>query len=154
MNHDGSPHIPCYDIATGYEDLSLTVRGLCKGVHIIGPPSHWSPISLAPQLAPMHHPFHWSPISFGPLLIGTQFICPPRHCLNSLVSLLIGPPFHQSTNFRPIPMVPHLIGPPSHLSPNSLGPNLMGCPSHWPLLIGSPIHRSPNTLLELIGPTG
>ena len=42
--------------------------------HLIGPPSHWSPISLIPQLAPMHHSSHWSPISLVPRLIG-----PPSH---------------------------------------------------------------------------
>ena len=125
--------------------------------HLIGPPSHWSPISLIPQLAHMHHSFHWSPISLVPRLIGLpshwspislvpfslvpQFISPPLPYLNSLVPLLIGPPFHQSTHFRPIPLVPHnpgytvLIGPPSHSSPNlilviqfSLVPHLIGPP--------------------------
>ena len=78
--------------------------------HLIGPPSHWSPISLIPQLAPMHHSFHWSPISLvppthwspislvphliGPLLIGPLIHKSPLHYLNSLVPLLIGPPFH------------------------------------------------------------
>ena len=97
--------------------------------HLTGPPSHWSPISLIPQLAPMHHSFHWSPISLVPpthwspislvpFSLVTQFISPPLRYLNSLVPLLIGPPFHYSTHFRPIPMVPHLTGPPSHWSPN------------------------------------
>ena len=106
--------------------LSVIVRVVVHGVHIIGPPSHWSPISLVPhligppshwspislipQLAPMHHSFHWSPISLvppthwspislvphliGPLLIGPLIHKSPLHYLNSLVPLLIGPPFH------------------------------------------------------------
>ena len=96
--------------------------------HLIGPPSHWSPISLIPQLAPMHHSFHWSPISLvphliGPLLSGPQFISPRLHYLNSLVPLLIGPLFHKSTHFgqsqwSPISLVPHLIGSPISLVPS------------------------------------
>ena len=47
--------------------------------HLIGPPSHWFPISLVPhliappppislipQLAPMHHSFHWPPSYWSP----------------------------------------------------------------------------------------
>ena len=78
--------------------------------HLIGPPSHWSPISLIPQLAPMHHSFHWSPISLVP-----------------------------QTHWSPISLVPHLIGPlligpPIHKSPTTLF-ELIGPPSHW-----SPFH--------------
>ena len=50
-NTDRTQHAACY----------MMLR-----VHIIGPPSHWSPISLVPQLAPMHPPSHWSPISLVP----------------------------------------------------------------------------------------
>ena len=120
--------------------------------HLIGPPSHWFPISLVPQLAPRHHPFHWSPIS----------LVPPTHCSPiSLVPhligpLLIGPPIHKSptTLFE-------LIGPPFHWSPFSLihpfSANPNGPTSHW-----SPSHWSPNVTLvirlslvpHLIGPPG
>ena len=78
--------------------------------HLIGPPSHWSPISLIPQLAPMHHSFHWSPISLVPRLIG-----PPSHWSPislvpfSLVPQFISPPLHYSNS-----LVPLLIGPPFH----------------------------------------
>ena len=65
---------------------------MMKGVHIIGPPSHWSPISLVPHL--IGPPSHWSPISLVPFSLVPQFISPPLHYLNSLVPLLIGPPFH------------------------------------------------------------
>ena len=124
--------------------------------HLIGPPSHWSPISLIPQLAPMHHSFHWSPIS----------LVPPTHWSPiSLVPHLIGPlligaPIHKSptTLFE-------LIGPPSHWSPFSLvhpfSANPNGPPSHWspislvPHLIGPPIstHAPPIPMVpHLIGP--
>ena len=83
--------------------------------HLIGSPSHWSPnssvpLSLVPQVAPMHHPFQWSPISLVPRLTGPpshwspiplvpfslvpKFISPPLHCLNALVILITGHPFH------------------------------------------------------------
>ena len=55
--------------------------------HFIGPPSHWSPRLIGP-------PSHWSPISLVPFSLIPQFISPPLHYLNSLVPLLIGPPFH------------------------------------------------------------
>ena len=131
--------------------------------HLIGPPSHWFPISLVPQLISL--PSHWSP-NWHPCI--THSIGPPSHwsprligppfywSANSLVpfslvpqfispQLHIGPPFHSSTQFRPIPMVPHLIltGPLSHWSPNwhphtahSIGP-----PSHWSPIALVPSHR-------------
>ena len=97
--------------------------------HSIGPPSHWSPRLIGP-------PSHWSPNSLVPFSLVPQFISPQLH---------IGPPFHSSTQFRPIPMVPHLIltGPLSHWSPNwhphtahSIGP-----PSHWSPIALVPSHR-------------
>ena len=99
--------------------------------HLIGPPSHWSPISLVPQMAPMHHPFHWSPISLvppthrSPISLVPQLISPPLHYLNSLVPLLIGPPF----------ISPPIFGQ-SQWSPISLATHLIGPPSHWSLLTG------------------
>ena len=95
--------------------------------HSIGPPSHWSPRLIGP-------PSHWSPNSLVPFSLVPQFISPQLH---------IGPPFHSSTQFRPIPMVPHLTDPLSHWSPNwhphtahSIGP-----PSHWSPIALVPSHR-------------
>ena len=146
--------------------------------HLIGPPSHWFPISLVPQLISL--PSHWSPNwhpcithSIGPPSHWSpRLIGPPSHWSpNSLVlfslvpqfispQLHIGPPFHSSTQFRPIPMVPHLTGPLSHWSPNwhphtahSIGP-----PSHWSPIALVPSHRlgpqfiSPHPLFEIISP--
>ena len=94
---------------------------------LIGPPSHWSPISLVP-------------FSLVPQLIG-----PPIHYWSSLVPHLIGPPYHWS----PISLVPLFIRHPtigqSQWSPISLVPHLIGSPSHWSAislvrhLIGPPI---------------
>ena len=77
-------------------------------VHILDPPSHWSPshcspISLFPQLAPMYHPFHWSHI---------------------LLPLPPPPPTHRSHHL----IGPHLIGPPVHKSTVALF-ELIGSPS-------------------------
>ena len=107
--------------------------------HLIGPPSHWSPISLVPLLisppshwSPNYHPStnhsfgppshcppwvigppsHWSPISLVAFSLVPQSISPPLHCLDSSVPLLIGPPFSLVPHYWSIPMVPHLIGPP------------------------------------------
>ena len=104
--------------------------------HLIGPPYHWSPISLVPLF--IRHPIigqsQWSPISLVPHLIGS----PSHWSPNSSVPDLIGPPI--STHASPIQLVPHLIGPPDSLVPHLIGPHLIG-----PLLIGPPIPKSPNT---------
>ena len=126
--------------------------------HLIGPPSHWSPISLVPQLAPRHHQFHWSPISLVPPthwspislvphLIGPLLNCPPIHKSPTTLFKLIGPPSHWSAFSLVHAFTANPNGPPSHWPPISLVPHPIG-----PLLIGSPIHKSPTTLFELIGP--
>ena len=68
--------------------------------HLIGSPSHWSPISLVPHLIDPPISTHAPLISLVPHLIGLP---------DSLVPHLIGPPIHKSptTLFE-------LIGPPSH----------------------------------------
>ena len=94
---------PQYFIVTHWSPISLVP-------HLTGPPTHRSPLSLVPQVAPMHHPFQWSPISLVPRLTGPpshwspiplvpfslvpKFISPPLHCLNALVILITGHPFH------------------------------------------------------------
>ena len=137
--------------------------------HLIGPPSHWfpispshwSPISLIPQLAPMHHSFHWSPISLVPPthwspislvphLIGPLLIDPPIHKSGTTLFELNGPPSHWSPFSLVHPFSANSNGPPSHWSPISLVPHLIGPPisTHAPSiplvphLIGPPSHWS------------
>ena len=120
--------------------------------HLTGPPSHWSPISLVPQLAPTHRPFQWSPISLVPHPIGPfspagpPIHKSPPHCLNSMAPfslvppcnpfypVLIGPPSHRSHNVTLViqfSLVPHLISPPNVILviQFSLFPHLIGLPS-------------------------
>ena len=119
--------------------------------HLIGPPSHWFPISLVPQLAPRHHPFHWSPISLVPPthwspislvphLIGPLLIGPPIHKSPTTLFELIGPPSHWSPFSLVHAFSANPNGPPSHWPPISLVPHLIGPPSHW-----SPSHWFPNS---------
>ena len=137
--------------------------------HLIGPPSHWfpispshwSPISLIPQLAPMHHSFHWSPISLVPPnhwspislvphLIGPLLIGPPIHKSGTTLFEFNGPPSHWSPFSLVHPFSANSNGPPSHWSPISLVPHLIGPPisTHAPSiplvphLIGPPSHWS------------
>ena len=155
--------------------------------HLIGPPSHWSPISLVPHLigppshwSPKWHPStnhfigppshwsprligppsHWSPISLVPFSLVRQLISPPLHYLNSLVPLLIGPPFISppifgQSHWSPISLVPHLIGPqisthapPIPLVPISLVPHPIGPFSP----AGPPIQKSPPHCLNFMAP--
>ena len=141
---------------------SLADQGCTSLVpHLIGPPSHWLPISLVPHLIDPPISTHAPLISLVPHLIG-----PP----DSLVPHLFGPPCHWSpSHWSPIHKSPttlfELIGPPSHWSPFSLvhpfSANPNGAPSHWspislvPHLIGPPIsnHVTPIPLVpHLIGP--
>ena len=118
--------------------------------HLIGSPSHWSPISLIPislipQLAHMHHSFHWSPISLVPHLIGPLLIGPPIHKSLTTLFELIGPPSHWSPFSSVHPFSANPNGPPSHWSPISLVPQLV--PTH------RPFHWSPISLVpHPIGP--
>ena len=144
--------------------------------HLTGPPSHWSPISLVPQLAPTHRPFQWSPISLVPHPIGPfspagpQIHKSPPHCLNSMAPfslvppcnpfypVLIGPPSHRSHNVTLViqfSLVPHLISPPNVILviQFSLFPHLIGLSPQsnpfYPVLIGPPSHLSPNVILVI-----
>ena len=119
--------------------------------HLIGPPSHWFPISVVPQLAPRHHPFHWSPISLVPPthwspislvphLIGPLLIGPPIHKSPTTLFELIGPPSHWSPFSLVHAFSANPNGPPSHWPPITLVPHLIGPPSHW-----SPSHWSSNS---------
>ena len=138
--------------------------------HLTGPPSHWSPISLVPQLAPTHRPFQWSPISLVPHPIGPfspagpPIHKSPPHCLNSMAPfslvtpcnpfypVLIGPPSHRSHNVTLViqfSLVPHLISPPNVIlvTQFSLVPQ---CNPGYRVLIGPPSHWSPNVTLSTL----
>ena len=140
-------------------------------MHIIGPPSHWSPISLVPHL--IGPPSHWFPISLVPHLIGPLLIDPPIHKSPTTLFELIGPPTHWSpfslvhpfsvnpngppSQWSPISLVPHLIGPPisTHAPPIPLDPHLIG-PGPHPIgpfsPVGPPIHKSPPHCLNSMAP--
>ena len=130
--------------------------------HLIGPPPHWSPISLIPQLAPMHHSFHWSPISLVPPthwspislvphLIGPLLIGPPIHKSPTTLFALIGPPSHWSPFSLVHPFSANPNGPTSHWSPISLVPHLIGPPisTHAPPIPLVPIPLVPSHRLVL-----
>ena len=139
-------------------DVIMTL--FLRPVPIIGPSSHWVPfslvpISLVPQLAPVHHPFHWFPISlpspkpysFVPHPIGPPSHCHPPHpthwSLIPLVPISLPSP-------TPYSFVPHPIGPPSHCHPTpySLVPHPIGPPSHC-----HPPHPTHWSLIPLVPPS-
>ena len=154
----------------------------CHRVHIIGPPSHWSPISLVPHLidppisthAPLISlvphligpPTHWSPISLVPHLIGPLLIGAPIHKSPTTLFELIGLPSHWSPFSLVHPFSANPNGPPSHWSPISLVPQL--APTHRPFQwspislvphpigpfspAGPPIHKSPPHCLNSMAP--
>ena len=109
-------------------------------MHIIGPPSHWSPIPLVPHLIgpPDSLVLHF----IGPHLIGPLLIGPPINKSPTTLFELIGSPSNWSPfslvhPFSANPNGPHLTGPPSHWSPISLIPQ----PNpFYPVLIGPPSH--------------
>ena len=151
-------------------------------MHIIGPPSHWSPISLVPHLidppisthAPLISlvphligpPTHWSPISLVPHLIGPLLIGAPIHKSPTTLFELIGLPSHWSPFSLVHPFSANPNGPPSHWSPISLVPQL--APTHRPFQwspislvphpigpfspAGPPIHKSPPHCLNSMAP--
>ena len=116
--------------------------------HLIGPPSHWFPISLVP------HPI-------GPHLIG-----PPIHKSPTTLFELIGPPSHWSPFSLVHPFSANPNGPPFHWSPISLAPQSAPThrPFHWSLIslvphsigpfspAGPPIHKSPPHCLNSMAP--
>ena len=114
--------------------------------HLIGSPSHWSPISLVPHLIDPPISTHAPLISLAPHLIG-----------------LWGAHHWSPISLVPHLIDPHLIAPPSHWSPISLVPQLapMHHPFNWsPISLVPPTHWSPNVtlvikfslVLHLIGP--
>ena len=136
-----------------YQLMSHYTDNLCARVHIIGPPSHWSPISLIPHL--IGPPSHWSP-KWHPCT--TRFIGPPSHWSPRL----IGPPSHWSpfkslvTPSSANPNGPpstlfELIGPPSHWSP-FISPPILGQSQWFPHLTGPPSHWSPISLVPQLAP--
>ena len=121
--------------------------------HVTAGAHHWPPISLVPQLAPMHHQFHWSPISLPPpprlpislvpFSLVPQFISPPLHYLNSLAPLLISPPIFGQSQWSPISLPPPPPPPPISLVPHLIGPFSPA---------GPPIHKSPPHCLNSMAP--